>query len=384
MGDNTVRRSRKMVNEGDLPEKLRTARQAAGMSTRRVAESLLGGFSVSHATIANYERGVTRPPIDLLSALATLYERPINWFLERSPTLTHVRYRNLPSKVRVRDRHKFEGVVLKWLNAYQAIENRLGYPISAEQKHDVVFKQKKPEDLARKVRDALGYDSFAPVPLPSVIEVLHAFGIRVLEQPTELRIDGLAAQFGEEHVVVLNPSMPNDRGRMNAAHELGHVLLGDCEAECSAAKRKEEEKRAFAFASHLLLPTRALNDAFKGQSMVRLVKWKERFGISLAAMVYRAEQQRVITKPMAKKLWIEFGRRGWRSEEPGYVRPDRATRFEEIIDSAIADRRITMRQAAATAGVRGEELHERINLAMGIRTQHDDGGDDPPVIPFSK
>ena len=373
-----------MENEGDLPEKLRSARQALGMSTRRVADALSGSFSVSHATIANYERGITRPPIELLSALALLYERPVNWFLERSAALANVHYRNLASKVRVRDRHQFEAVALKWLNAYVAIENRLGHPLSAEQKHDVAFKQKKPEDLAREVRRKLGYELLAPAPLPSVIEVLQAFGVRVLEQSTELRIDGLAAQLGDEHVVVLNPLMPNDRGRMNAAHELGHVLLGDCQKESSAAKRKEEEKRAFAFASHLLMPSRALNDAFDGQSMVRLVKWKERFGISLAAMVYRAEQQRIITKSVAKKLWVEFGRRGWRSEEPGHVRPDRATRFEEIIDSAIVDRRITMRQAAATAGVRSEELHERINLAMGIRTQRNDGGDEPPVIPFSE
>jgi Zn-dependent peptidase ImmA (M78 family)/transcriptional regulator with XRE-family HTH domain len=370
-----------MANDGDLPNKLRAARQAAGLSTRRVAEELSKRFSISHATIANYERGVSRPPIELLSALATLYERQLDWMLKRSAVLANIRYRNLPSKVRVRDRHRFEGEVLRWMSAYVALETRLGRPLAGEREHATDYSAKDPADLARSVRETLGYDPCSPDPLPSIIEVLHAFGVRVLEQPTELRIDGLAAVFGDEHVIVLNPSMPNDRGRMNAAHELGHILLGDCQTEASAAKRKLEEKQAFAFASHLLLPNAALNEAFKGQSMVRLVKWKERFGISLAAMVYRAEQQKVITKSIAKKLWIEFGRRGWRSQEPGHVRPDRATRFEEIVDSALADRRITLRQAAATAGVRGEELHERINLAMGIASIEEDA---PTVLPFSK
>lgn len=365
-----------------MHEKLRSARQAAGMSTRKVADALSPRFQVSHATIANYERGVSRPPIELLTALAGLYDRPVNWFLEQGPTLANVRYRNLPSKVRVGDRHHFEGQVLKWLNAYAAIESRLGAALSAERDISEEFASKQPEDLAREVRGTLHGDPLSSEPLPSVIEVLHRFGIRVLEQPTELRIDGLAAQFGDEHVVILNPRMPNDRGRMNAAHELGHILLGDCQTEGSRAKRKEEETRAYSFASHLLLPNAALNEAFKGQSMVRLVKWKERYGISLAAMVYRAEKQKVITKPMAKKLWIEFGRRGWRSDEPGVVRPDRATRFEELVDSALADRKITLRQAAATMGVRGEELHERINLAMGIPSYANDE-DEPSTLPFS-
>jgi Zn-dependent peptidase ImmA (M78 family) len=117
-----------------------------------------------------------------------------------------------------------------------------------------------------------------------------------------------------------------------------------------------------------------LKDAFDGQSMIRLLKFKERYGISLAAMVYRAEKQRVITKRMAKKLWMEFAKRGWKTTEPGDVRPDRATRFEELIDSAIADGRLTVRDAANIAAVRPEELRERIELASGVLS------DDEPSI----
>jgi Zn-dependent peptidase ImmA (M78 family)/transcriptional regulator with XRE-family HTH domain len=361
-----------------MQEKLRIARQAAGMSTRKVAEVLSPRYPVSHATIANYERGVTRPSLELLSALATLYERPVNWFLDRGVTIENIRYRNLPSKVRVRDRHLFEGEVLRWVTAYVTLEQHLGKPLSAECKYTLETIPSAPADLARTVREELGvgYDQ----PIQSVVGVLHDFGVRVLEQPTGLRIDGLAARFGTEHIVVLNPSMSNDRCRLNAAHELGHVLFGDCDTEPSAAYRKKEEDKAFAFASHLLMPTAALNEAFAGQSMVRLVKAKEKYGISLAAMVYRAEQQKVVSKKVAKNLWFEFAKRGWRSQEPGAVRPDRATRFEEIVDIAIADRKTTLQKAALLAGVRSDELQERINLAMGISSDpHSDG---PDVLRF--
>ena len=215
--------------------------------------------------------------------------------------------------------------------------------------------------------------------MPSVTDVLDRFGIRTIEHPTELRIDGLAAKFGGETAVVLNPAVPNDRSRLNAAHELAHIVYGDCDKE-GVAETKESENRAFAFASVFLLPNAKLKEAFMGQSMVRLVQFKELYGISLAAMVYRAEKLRYITKNTAKKLWMEFSRRGWRTNEPGTVRPDRATRFEQLLDSALFERRISLREAAALAAVRPEEIRQRINSAMGLDKDIDYDDEEPSVL----
>src|SRR5271165_7198350 len=91
-----------------LAGKLKTARSLVGMSTRAVSMKLAKRFPISHATLANYESGRTVPPLDVLAALAELYERPINWFLERGKGLTGVQYRNLKSRVRMLDLHMFE------------------------------------------------------------------------------------------------------------------------------------------------------------------------------------------------------------------------------------------------------------------------------------
>src|SRR5262249_4836083 len=158
----------------------------------------------------------------------------------------------------------------------------------------------------------------------------------------QVRIDGLAAKYGEEYIVVLNPTVSNDRVRFNAAHELAHVLFGDCDQ--NTQETKEVERRAFDFASHFLLPNNQLKKAFLGKSMFRLVQFKERFGISLAAMVYRADKFGFITKTEAKWLWIEFARRGWKSNEPGLVRPDRATRFEQLIDELLNSGKMSLKE----------------------------------------
>lgn len=351
----------------NLASKLKTARSLTGMSTRAVSAKLAKRFAVSHATLANYESGRTVPPMDVLAALAELYERPLNWFLEGGKSLTGVQYRNLKSRVRMSDLHTFEAHLQRWIDAYVALELRLDRSLTKAISVSFSSRDKLllPDELGRAVRRELNISEDEPI--SSVVEVLERFGIRVLENPTDLRIDGLAAKYDGKYVVVLNPTVSNDRTRLNAAHELGHVLYGDCDSEEAADKATEQ--RAFEFASHLLLPNNQLKRAFEGQSMVRLVQFKERFGISLAAMVYRAEKLGFIPRSTAKMLWIEFARRGWKTNEPGTVRPDRATRFEQLIDEALASRKLSLKELADLAGVRPEAIRERLNYAMGLGSE---------------
>ena len=83
-------------------------------------------------------------------------------------------------------------------------------------------------------------------------------------------------------------------------------------------------------------------------------------------MIYRAEKQGFITKPIAKMLGAEFARRGWRTNEPGLVRPDRATRFEQLIEEVIASNKLSLKEVADLVGVRPEMIRERLSRAMGI------------------
>ena len=50
------------------------------------------------------------PPVDVLAALADMYKRPLNWFLENRTTLDCFRYRNMRSRVRLSNqRHSSAG-----------------------------------------------------------------------------------------------------------------------------------------------------------------------------------------------------------------------------------------------------------------------------------
>ena len=376
MAKNTVSRV-----DRNLARRLREARREVGLSTRAVAVKLPDRLAVSHATIASYENGVTVPPVDVLAALADIYVRPLNWFLEKRETLSCFRYRNLPSRVRLTERRQFEAITGKWIDAYFNLERHLkSHPV---RRHSAAPSPEDdlPDVLAAKVRREFLHLT-DDQPIQNVVTVLESFSTWALELKASFGIDGAATRRGEEFIVVLNPDVANDRVRMNAAHELAHVLYDGCKQQFGLTD-DDVEKRAYVFASSLLLPESQLKSAFEGKSFLKLIQYREKFGISLAAMIYMAEKARVINTTTSRWLWSEMLRRGWRQNKPGYVWRDRAISFEIMLESAIQSRLMTWSDAERVTGVRETELRERI--ASVLRTGEVQRGsfDDEPVLRFA-
>jgi Zn-dependent peptidase ImmA (M78 family) len=352
-----------------IAERLRQARDVTGYSTREVSRKLQEmGHAVSHTTVANFEARKAVPSIEVLEALAAIYERTRDWFYSNGPSFSGVKYRALKA-VRVADKRKFEGESLGWMLAYIAAEQKVNDPGESPQD----FRIKRDEtgaSVARRIRD---YYRFGEYPITSISRLAENFGIRVIQLESPARIDGMAAMLGSTRVVVVNTTLANDRLRMNLAHELAHHLFEDCVGD-QPLSEADIERRAMECASHLLIPDAPLKAAFELQSMVRLVQYKERYGVSLAAMIFRARQSRLISERLYKQLWIEFGRLGWRKDEPGYVPPDRPVRMEALFDAALERRLMTIKEIAMLAGVDERVVRQRVMLARGGSPEASDSG----------
>jgi len=251
------------------------------------------------------------------------------------------------------------------LEAYVKLEEALEQPPVSRRELPSMRRDSDGRTAAIEFRRDLGLRDDEPI--QSVVALLDALGVRTMEIATDLAIDGMAGQFGSAPFVVLNSNRSNDRMKMNAAHELAHIALADCH-ETTPEAAATTEARAYEFASNLLLTDEVLRRAFDGRSMVRLVGFKRQYGVSLAAMVYRATQAGIIKDGTAKRLWKEFSRRGWKKREPGEAHPDRAIRFEELLDGAIISRKLDWQRASLVTGIRKDELWKRVREAMGSRS----------------
>ncbi len=342
----------------NLARRLKEARQEIGLSTRAVAQRLPVRLAVSHTTLASYEKGATAPPINVLAALADIYARPLNWFLEKRESLGCFRYRNLPSRVRLSEQRQFEALTGKWVDAYFNLEKCLKYHPVPRLSHVSMTEDVPPDVLAAKVRRTyLNLPDDQPV--YNVVSVLKSFSTRALELKASFAIDGAATRRGDEFIVVLNPDVTYDRVRMNAAHELAHVLYDDCKQHFGLTD-DVVEKRAYLFASSLLLPVSQLESAFEGRSFLKLIQYREKFGISLAAMIYMAEKAGIINTTISRRLWSEMTKRGCRQCEPGRVWRDRAINFEIMLESAIHSGSMSWSDAERVTGIREAELRQRL------------------------
>ncbi len=358
-----------------MGERLRSARIAAGLSTRVLADRLAERVRLSHATLANYERGDTQPGMDVVSAIATELDRPLQWFLQSGMALQNVRYRQRKSLVTQTACVQFEFAAQTWLDAYLFVEQSLGEPLSKVRKFKLEdIEGRTPEQKAKSVRKMLGLSEDDPV--YSMPKTLEAFGIRIIEVPTTDAIDGLAAMYGKERVTVLARGLEGDRSRLNAAHEFGHVIAGDIETE---TEDSEADKRAFEFGAHLLMPSAVLKQAIERQSMVHLVDMKKHYGVSLAAMIYRAEKLGYLSKRETKAIWVEFAKRGWRQREPGRTAPDRALRFEVLFEQAVSFKKLTLEDVSKHSGISVQELKRRLSEPVGFVDEPVDMIDKQPL-----
>lgn len=370
--------AKRIVNRVDrnLARRLREARREVGLSTRAVCAKLTKRLTVSHATIASYENGTTSPPVDVLAALADVYQRPLNWFLDNRETLTGFRYRNLRQRAPVTEVRQFEALAGKWADAYLKLDRFLSPPdqrrVIMPAQHIVLPASELSLNIRRNI---LGIDDREGI--DNVVKVLESFSAWALEVQTSLGIDGASAQHGNDTVVIFNPHVPNDRLRLTAAHELACILYRDMQAEM-ALTAAAVEKRAYEFATSLLLPHTQLVEAFRHKSLLRLFEYKERFGVSLAAMIHMAETTRLISTTVSRAMWSEVVKRGWQRNEPGYVWRDRAISFEMMLDTAIQTKRITWPDAERITGVREDELRNRIAVVFDGSKTND--GEEPLVV----
>lgn len=343
---------------------LETARISRGWSTRDAADAAKRqGLEVSHTAIRNYELGKRTPTSVTLEGLARLYQRDVSWFRGNAHVLQGFRYRALKA-VGKASKENYQARAAGWIFLYSELLARLAKKFPKQWREPQLEfapdPNAPPEQIAGELREVLGLGVH---PVPSVVRALERLGVLVIMLDCSDRIDAFAATYGTRRIVVLNGRLSSDRIRLTAAHELGHHIYDDCAAS-QHLSNEEVERRAFDLGSHFLLPQFRLESALAAKSLVRLVEYRERYGISLAAMVHRAEHTRLISKRQAKDLWVKFAKYGWRRTEPGFVRPDRAVRLEVAMDTALECRLTSEHELALLAGVSPAEINTRIARAM--------------------
>ena len=174
-------------------------------------------------------------------------------------------------------------------------------------------------------------------PIHSVVDELEQRNISVLRISVDERFDGLSSlPTNPLDFIVFNGRRSVDRQRFTLLHELGHLLLN------TTVDDKLSERFMDRFAGALAVPRETLIDRLGAHRSrlhpTELIGLKEDFGLSIAALLYRAKDCGIITEYTHRQGMITIGRLGWRTEEPaGFKGKEQPRRLRELIARALAE-----------------------------------------------
>lgn len=341
-----------------FPERLKSARKMKGWSFQQMADNL--SLSISKQALHKYETGKMKPSGEVLLALSQALEVKPEYFIRQSTiVLPKVEFRK-KSSLGVKEVNQIQEQVKDFLERYLEVEELLNlrmefinpinkYTISAiEEVEAVVLK------LIQKWN--LGLD-----PIPNVIEMLEDHGIRVIEIDAPEKFDGLSAFIGDIPVVVLNHRFEIERKRFTALHELAHLLL-------FIKDGLDKEKICNAFAGAMLLPgdllERRLGNKRNNIAPGELKSIKEEFGISVQAIMMRAQFLGIIEKNKAEKFWKQMSFNKKEQQLGKYIGNEKSYRFEHLVFRLAAEEIVSMSKAANLAGLKLSEFRERLDAIV--------------------
>jgi Zn-dependent peptidase ImmA (M78 family)/DNA-binding XRE family transcriptional regulator len=326
-------------------------------------KELAARCGVSAQTVSNWERAHTVPSTELVARIASVLSFPEDFFyrdeLDRMPAGAA----SFRARSRIPSRHKHAalaaGDLARELAAW--IEERFELP---EVRLPALHGQ-GPELAAQVLRTEwlLGQRS-----VPNMIHLLESRGVLVFSLAQDCRaIDAFSFWSGSRPIVLLNTLKSAERSRIDAAHELFHLVAH------SEETGKKEEEEAESFAGAFLMPADdILQQVPPVVSLPYFIQIKQRWGVSLPALVYRLHKLSRLTDWQYRSLFIEISKRGYRTSEPNSIPRERSALLAKVFIS-LRQQGIMPRQIANSVGWPIAQLQEFL-FGLGATILSLDGG----------
>lgn len=338
----------------------------SGLSLKELAAKTNG--VISQPSLSRYERGTTLPEPDKLRLLARAMGLSVDYFLRDSVELGQVEFRKR-SRLGKKQQEQILEQTRDFLERYLEAEHLLNRP--SAKLPLLSYEVSSPEAAEKAADDLREAWSLGLNPIHSIVEELEARNIRVLALATDKKFDGLSSRpEGEHSFMVFNNNhvdKPIDRQRFTLLHELGHHYL-------PIPADAEDEKIVNRFAGAFALPgdimKERLGDTRKRISPTELLGLKKEFGLSVAALLYRAKDLEIISSYTHQQAMIQLGYMGWRSKEPAaFVGEEQPMRLLEILARGIIEETISTGKAAQLYGMKTGDFRHVLLNGPGIQQE---------------
>ena len=331
------------------PSRLAIARKRRGFTLTRLAE--LTGLSTHSLSV--YENGHQAPSEDTLLVLADALDITPDFLagpdVEEIPP-DAVSFRALSKMTaRQRDRALSAGRVALLIDDW--IDARFKLPVA-----DVpTLTGYAPESAAEVVRARWG---LGERPVSNMLHLLEARGVRIYSLTAENNeLDACSLFWHARPFMFLSTAKSGERGRFDAAHELGHLVL---HGEYQELNRPAAEQEANRFAAAFLMPrSSVLAQGLRDASAARVLQAKLIWKVAAMALTHRLYELGLLTDWGYRSICVQLSRLGYRRSEPDGI-PRESSQLLSKVFRSIRDEGDTPATIAAAIGITSDELQEHV------------------------
>jgi Zn-dependent peptidase ImmA (M78 family)/DNA-binding XRE family transcriptional regulator len=307
-------------------KRLCLARQRRRLTAKALAEAA----RVSYVTISRLENGENTPDNETVAKLAKALNYPMKFFFQDDPEsidVNAVSFRSL-SKMSAKERDAAIAAGIIGLEVAAWIEERFNLP-----KPDLLdlSYETDPETAAKSLRQ---YWGIGERPIGNMIRLLEAKGIRVfsLSENTAC-VDAYSFWRDDKPYIFLNNFKTPEHSIMDAAHELGHLVLHKhAGTQPSTELSRPAEREAQQFASAFLMPLNDLKARIPRRiTVANILQAKQRWRTAAIALTYRLYAIGHLSEWQYKSACIELGRRGFRAGEPSGVERETSAIWQKVL-----------------------------------------------------
>ena len=304
-------------------DRLVALRHLLGITQSEMADDL----DVSGGFLSHVAQGRRNFPESLAHAASEQYRVPYSFFsVSTEPEdIGPVTFRKT-SAARARDENRVVQLYTEAARLFRDASHSSGYHI-ADLPEAADF-HRDPELLAAAVRQRVGLGPSDPV--RNVTRLCERLGVGVVHV-LDPKAQGESQHAGASRprssarpLIALASELPPAVKRLTLAHELFHIIDDRDLDRALTSVRDPREKRAFRFAGALLLPADAARERISETLTLHgYLRVKADYGMSVSALIHRAEDLGVITGQRARSLYIQWSSQGWRTNEPVPVADER-------------------------------------------------------------
>jgi Zn-dependent peptidase ImmA (M78 family)/transcriptional regulator with XRE-family HTH domain len=299
-------------------KRLTQARLSRGLRKKDLSD-LIG---VTPAAVGQYEQGISAPSSSVIAELSLALSYPPKFFkrgrqrFEISHEECHFRRLRSTSKLersRVLARAELLMELVDVLERYGLRFPPVDLPDDLSSYADSLAHI---EDVAVELRKEWG---LGIGPIDNMVRLLENKGCIVTRLHSESEsVNAFSAWMTKRPLIVLSSDKGNvERSRFDAAHELAHLVFHH---DAEPGSRRIEEQ-AHKLGAAFLMPANAIKKEFPRRfAWEKYFDLKERWKVSLAALVRRARDLSIISEATYKRAMVQYSQNGWRNGEPGNLR----------------------------------------------------------------